>query len=674
MRSAWTRITANPDSAYKVHFRKTYTAYAIADEKQLAHLRDRLSRSIFEASDACKIYFPKPSGILRPYSLLCVEDQIVYQALANVVAEKLFPHVRHRYNKQVFGHLYAGSGSPWFYRRWSEGYSAFNKAAEAAFKAGYTWTASFDLTAFYDSIDHHVLAHLLGEIRVDHGLSEFLSECLGKWTATSTQIYHKHGIPQGPLSSGLIAEAVLRHFDERHGGGAGVYYFRYVDDIRLFAKSELPLRRALVGLDRLSKDVGLFPQSGKIDIHKVKRIEDELKSVSNPIEPALTGPIPDQPALRRRIAELSPGAKGYKVENPTKFKYLLARAAPSSPLVDRLWRIYGKAPHFYPQVARYLAKFKTLPARHSTTLVRTIEAQELYPAIRAELIDAAIGRLHPSVLPRARPRIKRLWKSRAPQPDLAASLWRWLQREKGFTAGQQRYALSHIKPPWLLASIHYDTPWLAMGAAQRERLLNASIRSQSADVAIAAAWAMAFANVPVRRPLNDANKQAVILLKELGLVRRAPTFVCGIRMAIAEMTGRDIAVDWRRFFGARYKSAEAQIVMSKGYFKTDPSAFVNAADTFVDWTLDALYQRNPVLGTYTLGRIGSNWDSRRLIAAFPAVRRLAKAVHSKRLESALSHAITSSTRRPTKRIPFKWLTTGARCLRDAALELAAAGY
>ena len=131
------------------------------------------------------------------------------------------------------------------------------------FKAGYGWTASFDLTAFYDSIDHGVLDYLLEGINVDRGLREFLAVCLGKWTATSTQIYHRHGIPQGPLSSGLIAEAVLRHFDEKHDGRVDVFYFRYVDDIRLFARSELPLRQALVALDRLSKDVGLFPQSGK---------------------------------------------------------------------------------------------------------------------------------------------------------------------------------------------------------------------------------------------------------------------------------------------------------------------------------------------------------------------------------------------------------------------------
>ncbi len=83
-------------------------------------------------------------------------------------------------------------------------------------------------------------------------------------------------------------------------------YFRYVDDIRLFAKNEHDLRRLLVSLDLMSKDVGLFPQSGKISIHRVHNIEDELKSVSNPPEAAIKTNFTDQKKLLTRIEELTP--------------------------------------------------------------------------------------------------------------------------------------------------------------------------------------------------------------------------------------------------------------------------------------------------------------------------------------------------------------------------------
>jgi len=118
---AWRWIRSNPDSEFKSYFRSAYEQFALADTALLADLKKRLKRGTYQPSHACKIYYPKRSGILRPYTLLTVEDQIVYQALVNIVAEKLFPHVRARYLKEAFGHLYAGKSSIWFYRKWSDG-------------------------------------------------------------------------------------------------------------------------------------------------------------------------------------------------------------------------------------------------------------------------------------------------------------------------------------------------------------------------------------------------------------------------------------------------------------------------------------------------------------------------------------------------------------------------
>lgn len=206
-----------PEAMYKGYFRSLYTAYAVSDEDALDDLRDRLRRGIYEPSHSSKVYFPKASGILRPYTLLTVEDQIVYQALTNAVAERLYPRVRHRYLKEVFGHLYAGKRSAFFYRKWDKGYSLMNDACRTAFEKGFVFGASFDLTACYDSIDHGVLCHFLRQCGLDDEFSRRLTEYLSRWTATNHRIYHNHGIPQGPLPSGLLAEVVLQHFDAHRG-------------------------------------------------------------------------------------------------------------------------------------------------------------------------------------------------------------------------------------------------------------------------------------------------------------------------------------------------------------------------------------------------------------------------------------------------------------------------
>jgi hypothetical protein len=667
LRRAWQWIRSNPDRAYKGYFRQLYSVYASADEALLDNLRNRLNRRVFVPSNAGKVFFPKPSGILRPYTLLAIEDQIVYQAMANVVAERLLPHVRSRYNKQVFGHLYAGSSSGWFYRKWSDGYKVFNTAAEEAFKNGYTWTASFDLTAFYDSIDHNVLRHMLGEIGLDEDFKIRLTDFLAQWTATSTQIYHNHGIPQGPLSSGLIAEVGLKHFDSQRLSGFDVKYFRYVDDIRLFAKKEEHLRHALVALDRISKDVGLFPQSGKIHIHLVKDIADELKSVSNPIEPVLSTPATDQNALRKRIVELT--KRDFKVTNPTRFKFLLAKASPSTTLMDRLWRIYEHAPHYYLQVAGHLSKFDEIPVRHANRLIVEIEKQELYPAIRAAFIQACVGRLPSGAIPKAKTVLKKLWQPKVAQADMSDALWRWLCYEKHLTNRQMSYGFKSQLSPWLQMRLHFGMQWDDISTHQRSTWLNHTMRSQHADVALSAAWLCGMYEITPEKPTKDINPLAKLMLKEFGLMRRGDSSVCGIRLAILEMTDHDIPIRWKKFFGKSYKRAEAQITTCKGYFKTNPTSWVNAIDVFNDLWLDALYRHDTTLGAYTLGNIGGVLKSTRLKTDYPAISKLANQLHEKRLESDLSHAEVKATKTPTKPIKFDWLKIGARILLKGAQEL-----
>lgn len=213
---AWLWVRSNPEAGYKNFFRSLYLNYSVADAAQLDDLRDRLQRGIYEPAQACKVFQPKPSGLLRPITLLTVEDQIAYQAMINVVAERLHPKVKHRYGKLVFGHLLAGKTSVWFYKKWRTCYANFNAAARRAFEEGFVYAAHFDLAAFYDSLDHGVLCHFLQGLRCDKDFLDLLAHCLNTWTSTQGRIYHNHGIPQGPVSSGLLSEVVLQHFDQKH--------------------------------------------------------------------------------------------------------------------------------------------------------------------------------------------------------------------------------------------------------------------------------------------------------------------------------------------------------------------------------------------------------------------------------------------------------------------------
>lgn len=673
LRRAWRWVRSNADASFKSYFRSFYQNYSIAEDALLDDLADRLRRNIYEPESACKLFHPKASGILRPYSLLSVEDQIVYQAATNLIAEKLLPRVQHRYLKQVFGNLYAGKRSIWFYRKWSDCYKAFNKAARDSFVKGYLYTASFDLTACYDSLDHHVLRHFLRKLGLDDDFCVSLTNWLERWTATEQGIFHHHGIPQGPISSGLIAEVVLSHFDGLKLKGVDFNYFRYVDDIRLFAKNEHDLRRLLVGLDLLSKDIGLFPQSGKISIHRITDIEEELKSVSNPPEVVISRRSTDQEKLLNRIIKLTPK---FRIADTTRFKFLLAHAAPSSKLTARLWRILDNHPEIYRSVCNYLRRYQKLPRVAATTLIEVIKNNDLYQSVRAEFINTANGRL-----PEAQDKLlakflkQKCWTPRSLNPDILAATGRYLIRTGNLTPRQIVYACRTAKPWWARAKLVEELSVAETGTAQINEIISASVKDKAKDVAIASSWkSYQHAFVPAGSR-NNWNQSGLLLLRELGAIQRATAPVCGITHVMAKLDKKSPSINWKKLFGNRYKQAERQAVeIVAAATSVNVTGFVNLLDVFNDLLIDAIYRVDGTIGNYQLGQIGSvlNALTGRFASKFPDTYEFVKVVHDSRYESMYSHPLIKKTGKPTKRINYRFLGKAKRLLRKAVVEITTA--
>lgn len=339
---------------------------------------------------------PKPSGVLRPITLLSVEDQIVYQACVNLVADALKRKTRHRYEKRVFAHLYAGKSSPFFYIKWQRSYQRYGQKVRDAFGNGHCHIANFDLASFYDSIDPHVLGHFLKELGIDEDTIRLLLLCLKVWTSSTwsngrQNIYHGHGIPQGPLASGMLSESVLQHIDQAGEQGRTTIYLRYVDDIKILAKSEDHLRRKLIKLDISAKEIGLFPQTAKINIRRIVDPNEEIKSVSRPPEPALR-PMVDQKKLIDRILELSRNGR-IDAASATRFKFLLAKALPSHRLNARLMKVMRSNPHLASSVCGYIVGYKKIPKKLATEILDFLQGPELYHAVNGAVLRACLGRL-----------------------------------------------------------------------------------------------------------------------------------------------------------------------------------------------------------------------------------------------------------------------------------------
>jgi retron-type reverse transcriptase len=274
---AFTRIVRGSNKEYKSFYRHLFSSYNLSLKENLQDLIDDIKRGTYVPCKPTVIFHPKKSGVLRPLTLLSLMDLIVYQAIVNRIAVA-FEREQDRFAyKKSFGAIFAGRNSNFFYRSWKASYQKYNDAICKAFEAGNDYVADFDLVSFYELIEHDLLRGRLKRRVKNEGLLSLLVKCLGAWTSDKAGASVGHGIPQGPEPSAFLAECILFHFDAENY--RNVKYARYIDDIRLMAKGESTIRRALLRLDLQSKELGLVPQAQKIECRKVKDVEELLNNV-----------------------------------------------------------------------------------------------------------------------------------------------------------------------------------------------------------------------------------------------------------------------------------------------------------------------------------------------------------------------------------------------------------
>lgn len=654
LKRAYRWLQSNPDGVYKNYFRDTYTAYAAASNLALSRLARELGRGAFEATHATKVFLPKASGLLRPYTLLTMDDQLVYQACINIVADKLKPLVRSRYNKSVFGHLYAGKSSQFFYLKWQAGYKKFGYKVVEYIEGGDRFVANFDLTAFYDSIDHKVLSNLLVKIGVEDDLVDFMLRCLSTWSSSTWNsgqaIYHGHGIPQGPLSSGLLAEVLLKYFDDI-GVRSGAKYLRYVDDIKIFAKSEGKLRQRLVALDLTSKEVGVFPQSSKVDISEVRDAKEQVKSVSNPPEPALRKKMVDQLRLRKRLLEIT--RRGV-VKEVTRFKYLLAHAEPHSDLNERLLKVLRQQPAFSATISRYVSKYQKLPMKFGDGLLDYLRDQQIYHSANAEILVACKNNLQGKARRMCADYCeKRLLRPQKGSPKLQASLkgalWAWIISEQRIKFNTLESEIKREADSWVVKEIVSNLDESIFGNASTERIMNWAISSRHHDAARCAAMAIVENGMAVtvaHENISEAAKPILFIGRKIRSIGRPKSLVQAVLRYVLDKEIPDY--DWKRFFGEDNSLAELHAFNVKSYFESSIDACILALDSLCDLIFDVVYGK--VRPGVQRPNYGAALKDVSCTAASPVVCSGFKALHDLRIQSSTAHPRQHKTGAPTRRL------------------------
>jgi retron-type reverse transcriptase len=267
--------------------RSGIAAFGADLETNALNLANKIQAGNYQPQTGFKFYEPKSSGTQRTKTLLFVEDALVYQAIANVIAQRAFPKLAETDNfvygsvlvpEVIFGTDLLNFPEPsyFFFKFWKTLYNQFKDSVIKAIEEDKaTFKFETDITGFFDSIPHYnLLLTLSTEFGVEDEILDLLSECLNAWSGTKESSTPGVGIPQGPVPSFFLANLLLHQLDKKVIGEAFKYY-RYMDDIHIYGYSEEELLDVLVMIDTYLKGHGLSINSKKTRIEKIDPTKED---------------------------------------------------------------------------------------------------------------------------------------------------------------------------------------------------------------------------------------------------------------------------------------------------------------------------------------------------------------------------------------------------------------
>lgn len=579
---AWRRISTATNHQYKSIFRELYSAYELAAHDNIRRLNSRLKGN-WKPTSPERIYLPKPSGLQRPISLLHIEDQIVEQALANVIALKLATRRQRVEGQSVFSNVLAPSlDSIFFLKNWQVTYRLFHGTCRKHFRSGHNWIASFDLAAFYDTISHDLLVRV-GAPRSFHGEgARRARQWLECWSQDSNTTPYRHGIPQGPIASDFLAEAFLLPLDEALSRD-GIKYTRYVDDIRLFAKSKIEVQRAAIRLEVLCRQLGLIPQGKKFLIVKALSQDDVLGQLPS-LPPRDDADEDERQSLTASSAEElireSIGGRPQRVTDKSKLRYVLFRAPKSRRILGIVLRLLGRYPEHIDAFIAYLRLYQG-----GRTIDKALrEALEVMPNeyVRGELwcnaSKVATKSFARRVIPLARRDLAEPARQFWQRFGAVAFLLRAESLGVGIATGRVPHmpALAQSFLVSYLQDVHFSKH------AAIARLLSSSAFEVSMPLGPRlAARRLTHRSYGVTAKELVAETQAVF--RRLGLLgRRVGTSLDEIGDAIAQRFAVAPSQEWKRVLGGEYLHCLQLLVQAESAYDASRSLWLQNLNSFND--------------------------------------------------------------------------------------------
>lgn len=664
---AFTRVVRGANKEYKAYYRHLFPSYDLGLEENLKDLIGDIRRGRYCASHGVVVHQPKKSGILRPLTLLSFQDLIVYQALMNYIAAKFEKDQSVHALKRSFGAIFSGKSSPFFYRSWKVCYREYNEALTRAYKAGNRHVADFDLVSFYELIDHNLLRKCLSKRVASPEVLDLLFDCLNEWTLDRAGEHIGHGVPQGPEPSAFLAECFLLHFDELQF--KNIHYFRYVDDIKLLASDEVPLRRALMRLDLCSKDLGLVPQAQKIECRKVTSLKDLLKNVPSALASATPSRLAKKTSQKQLLElfrkSLRRNGKILDIDDNTGFKFALNRLRPRKDVLRRIAPLLVHRPDCSWAMAQYLRKF---PANEQAAdiLLKALQRDPTYDAAAANYINAMDVCEPKSGYTKYRRVIQtanRRSEERSIQLRIASLTFRGRRMSAPKAVDLVKKETDPRVKSILIHRIFGDDPGAPFDMKPCLELLEEAASESDPDFARYAAGQILFSwpsSAKRWKPSGTVNRSVKLLLLSLGLRRRAPRKGGILDAFFLEKIKIAIKMPWRRALGSDFRDAEQRCVRLQRLQLGDRSAWVLMLDTFNEVLLYAMARKHPTLKARFKQLSGKNhhpdigaWLNEQLLAGVLSAHIVWwQDVHSTRVKADLAHAKAKKTGQRTRPVSF----------------------
>jgi len=200
-----------------------------------------------------------------------VRDRLVHQTVTNALSRIYEPRfIEHAYSSRI------GKGT----------HRGINALRAMTWKASrnYTrpcWALKCDIRKFYDTVDHDILLHLLGQTVRDDNARWLVGEIIRSFHVEGAA---GKGVPIGNLTSQIFTNVYLNELDQFIKHRLRVrFYLRYADDLVLLSPRKGELQALLPEIERfLRENLSLTLHPQKLVLRPIEQGIDFLGYVTLP--------------------------------------------------------------------------------------------------------------------------------------------------------------------------------------------------------------------------------------------------------------------------------------------------------------------------------------------------------------------------------------------------------